>query len=152
MHCAVLRPAVCHVHFLCMCVLVSNICEMKWTIIAARGIFLCVVVICCLSTSWLKPCLMVVMGAIHALSFARLISHSHTSVHKLSLILHWWCYVSLALPVSLGWHCDYVCKCEASFCSLACVSFGVKTRLPVLFVLVEFSRISCFVIFWVKIQ
>lgn len=29
-HCAVVRPAVCHVHFLCMCVSVSNICEMNY--------------------------------------------------------------------------------------------------------------------------
>lgn len=137
-----------HVHS-CACGLRSlpgsrhNLGEL--TTILTHGIFLCVGVMY-IYVAPLRP------DSNHAswLSKVQLIAPvcAHARTHSSVVMLCWLCFASVS-PAGSVTMCVNVRLRYLLFCLC---DIGVKTRLPVLFVLVESSRISCFVIFGVKIQ
>ncbi len=108
LYCAVLRPGVCS----CACAFWSLI-SARWrhtlgelTTILTHGIFLCVSVVRRSSTSWFKPCIVVVIGSVdrsllHVWSSTRLCTRSHSLIigdavlavlcHCLRLLALWPC-------------------------------------------------------------
>lgn len=146
-HCAVVRPAVCRVRFLCMCVSVSNICEMNdhsgsWHFLMCRCHMLFVNFLTEAMPHGCHGCHSRALFCTSDFAFAHVCAQTRSSFTGDAM---------LALLCQCLW-AGIVVMCVNVRLRFVCVIFGVKTRLPVLFVLVEFSRINCFVIFWVKIQ
>lgn len=150
---------------LCCVECISCACEL-WSLVYARwrhslgelttilthGIFFCVSVVCRSSTTRFQPCIVVVIGSVdrsllHALSSTRLCTRSHSLIigDAVLAVLHQYfrgAGSGVIMCVNVRLRFLLLCLCD----------FGVKTKLPVLFVLGESSRICCFVFLWVKIQ
>lgn len=89
------------------------------TTMLPHGVFLCVSVLFRSSTSWFKPCIVVVIGPA-----GRPLLHARWSTclctRSLSLITGDTVLAVLCQYLH-GWQCDYIRKCEATFCFFACV-------------------------------
>lgn len=113
LYCAVLRPGVCwcafhvHVRFGLSARWRHNLGEL--TTILTHGIFLCVSVVCRSSTSWFKPCIVVVIGSVdrsllHVWSSTRtrLCTRSHSLIIGDAVL-------AVLCQYLRGWQCDHVC-------------------------------------------
>lgn len=142
-----------HVHFMCMCVLVSGLCEMTvsfgWTNYHTDPWHF---LVCQCLTSLLnfltQTCVVVVKGSVdrstlHVWSSTRLCTRSQSFIISDAVLAVLFQYLR-------GWRCDHLCKCEAMF--LFFCDFGVKNKIACVICLGRIPQENLFVIFWVKIQ